>query len=154
MSEKQKYDKLNQFIEEHKGMKGPLMPVMQYAQDVFGYLPIEVQQVIAEGLNVPMTKVYGVATFYSQFNLEKQGENIVSLCMGTACYVRGAQRVLDKLEDELNIKVGETTEDGRFTLLGTRCLGCCGLAPVMTIGEDVYGQLKPEQIPEILKKYN
>jgi NADH:ubiquinone oxidoreductase subunit E len=129
------------------------MPVMQYAQDVFGYLPMDVQQFIAEGLNLPMTKVYGVATFYSQFVLEKQGENIVSLCLGTACYVKGAQQVLDKLEDTLGIKEGETTKDSKFTLLGTRCLGCCGLAPVMMIGDDVYGQLTPDQVPGILAKY-
>jgi NADH:ubiquinone oxidoreductase subunit E len=134
-------------------MDGPLMPVMQYAQDVFGYLPMDVQQFIAEGLNLPMTKVYGVATFYSQFVLEKQGENIVSLCLGTACYVKGAQQVLDKLEDTLGIKEGETTKDSKFTLLGTRCLGCCGLAPVMMIGDDVYGQLTPDQVPGILAKY-
>jgi NADH:ubiquinone oxidoreductase subunit E len=153
MSEKQKFQQLQTFIDEHKDMDGPLMPVMQYAQDVFGYLPMDVQQFIAEGLNLPMTKVYGVATFYSQFVLEKQGENIVSLCLGTACYVKGAQQVLDKLEDTLGIKEGETTKDSKFTLLGTRCLGCCGLAPVMMIGDDVYGQLTPDQVPGILAKY-
>jgi NADH:ubiquinone oxidoreductase subunit E len=153
MSEKQKFEKLQAFIEEQKDMNGPLMPVMQYAQDVFGYLPMNVQQFIAEGLNIPMTKVYGVATFYSQFVLEEQGEHIVSLCMGTACYVKGAQQILDKLEDELKVKDGETTKDKKFTLAGTRCLGCCGLAPVMMIGEDVYGQLKADQIPDILAKY-
>ena len=153
MSEKQKFEQLQAFIEEHKDMNGPLMPVMQYAQDIFGYLPMDVQQTIAEGLNLPMTKVYGVATFYSQFVLEERGKHIVSLCMGTACYVKGAQQVLDKLEAELGIKAGETTSDKKFTLEGTFCLGCCGLAPVMMIGDDVYGQLKPEQIPDILAKY-
>ena len=153
MSEQQKYEQLNTFISEQKDLDGPLMPVMQYAQDVFGYLPVDVQQKIAEGLNIPMTKVYGVATFYSQFVLEKQGKNIVSLCMGTACYVKGAQKILDVLEEELGVKDGQTTKDKNFTLAGTRCLGCCGLAPVMMIGEDVYGQLEPEQIPEILAKY-
>jgi len=153
MSEKQKFEKLEAFIGESKSMDGPLMPVMQYAQDVFGYLPIDVQQFIAEGLNLPMTKVYGVATFYSQFVLEEQGENIVSLCMGTACYVKGAQHILDTLEEELGIKEGETSKDKKFTLSGTRCLGCCGLAPVMMIGDDVYGQLKSEQVPDILAKY-
>ncbi len=153
MSEKQKFEKLQAFIDDQKDLNGPLMPVMQYAQDIFGYLPMDVQQFIAEGLNIPMTKVYGVATFYSQFVLEEQGEHIVSLCMGTACYVKGAQQILDKLEDELKVKDGETTEDRKFTLAGTRCLGCCGLAPVMMIGEDVYGQLKADQIPDILAKY-
>ncbi len=153
MSEKQKFEKLQAFIDEQKDLNGPLMPVMQYAQDLFGYLPMDVQQFISEGLNVPMTKVYGVATFYSQFVLEEQGKHIVSLCMGTACYVKGAQQILDKLEDVLKVKDGETTEDRKFTLAGTRCLGCCGLAPVMMIGEDVYGQLKADQIPDILAKY-
>ncbi|MCK5129847.1 MAG: NADH-quinone oxidoreductase subunit NuoE [Clostridiales bacterium] len=153
MSEKQKFEKLNAFIKVQKDLDGPLMPVMQFAQDVFGYLPMDVQQAIAEGLGIPMTKVYGVATFYSQFVLEEQGQHIVSLCMGTACYVKGAQKILDVLEEELGIKDGKTTEDRKFTLSGTRCLGCCGLAPVMMIGEDVYGQLEPEQIPEILAKY-
>ncbi len=154
MSDKQKFEQLEKFIQEHKELDGPLMPVMQYAQDLFGYLPLNVQHEIAIGLNIPMTKVYGVATFYSQFVMEEQGENIVSLCMGTACYVKGAQKVLDVLEEELGIKDGKTTEDKMFTLAGTRCLGCCGLAPVMMIGEDVYGQLKPEQVPAILAKYS
>ncbi len=153
MSEKQQFEKLQQIIEEHKGIKGPLMLVMQKAQDIFGYLPLEVQKFIADGLDVPLTEVYGVATFYSQFNLEKQGEHSIGICLGTACYVKGAQALLDRLCEELKVKVGKTTENGKFTVKGTRCLGCCGLAPVIMIDEDVYGQLTPDMIPEILEKY-
>lgn len=149
----EKFEKLYNFIDEVKDTKGPLMPVMQEAQEIFGYLPLDVQKAIALGLDVPLTEVYGVATFYSQFNLEKQGKHSVGLCLGTACYVKGAQAILEKLELELGVTAGNTTEDGKFTLIETRCLGCCGLAPVMMIGEDVYGQLTSEQIPTILKKY-
>lgn len=148
-----KFKKLQDYIEKMKDTQGPLMPVMQEAQEIFGYLPLDVQKAIARGLDVPLTEVYGVATFYSQFNLEKQGEHSISLCLGTACYVKGAQAILDRLEQELSVEEGATTYDGKFTLIGTRCLGCCGLAPVMMIGDDVYGQLTPDQIPEILTKY-
>ena len=148
-----KFDKLAQVIEAHKNEKGPLMPVMQAAQEIFGCLPLEVQNFISEGLNVPLTEVYGVATFYSQFTLQGNGEHVVSVCMGTACYVKGAEKVLDRLALELKVKPGKTTKDGKFTLLQTRCLGCCGLAPVMTIGEEVYGRLSADDVPGILAKY-
>jgi NADP-reducing hydrogenase subunit HndA len=147
------FEALEQVIARYKDQKGPLMPVMQAAQNLFGYLPIEVQDYIARGLDVPLVKVYGVATFYSQFKLEPNGENTVSVCLGTACYVRGAQKVLDRLKEELGIEEGKTTPDGLFTLSGTRCLGCCGLAPVIMINDDVYGQLTPDDIPGILDKY-
>ena len=151
--EKDKFDKLAAVIESHKNTDGPLMPVMQAAQEIFGFLPIEVQNRISEGLNIPLTEIYGVATFYSQFTLEGNGEHVVSVCMGTACYVKGAEKVLDRLVKELNVKPGKTTPDGKFTLLQTRCLGCCGLAPVMMIGDDVYGRLTAEEVPAILAKY-
>ncbi len=153
LKDKAKADKLAEVIAQHKGQPGPLMPVMQAAQDIFGYLPLEVQNTIAEGLEVPLTEVYGVATFYSQFSLEAKGEHVVSVCMGTACYVKGAEKVLDRLALELGVQPGKTTADNRFTLLQTRCLGCCGLAPVMMIGDDVYGRLTPDEVPAILKKY-
>lgn len=149
----QKLDELNAFIQQHKNDKGPLMPVMQKAQDLFGYLSLETQSIIAEALNVPVTEVYGVATFYAQFSLEPKGAYVIGVCTGTACYVKGAQAVLEKVESELNISTGKTTKDGKFTIQATRCLGCCGLAPVMTINDDVYGRLKPEDIPGILAKY-
>jgi NADH-quinone oxidoreductase E subunit len=147
------FDQLKAVIEEHKNEKGPLMPVMHKAQEIFGYPPIEVQNFIAEELNIPLTDVYGVATFYSQFTLEPKGQYNIGVCMGTACYVRGSQQILDKLKDELHVEVGRTTEDGKFTLNATRCLGACGLAPVLMINDDVYGRLVPEDIPDIIKKY-
>ena len=149
----QKLDELNAFIQQHKDDKGALMPVMQKAQELFGYLSLEIQSVIAEALNVSVAEVYGVATFYAQFSLEPKGAYVIGVCTGTACYVKGAQAVLEKVESELNIPTGKTTKDGKFTIQDTRCLGCCGLAPVMTINEDVYGRLKPEDIPGILAKY-
>ena len=149
----QKLDELNEFIAHHKDDKGALMPVMQKAQELFGYLSLEIQSVIAEALNVPVAEVYGVATFYAQFSLEPKGAYVIGVCTGTACYVKGAQAVLEKVENELNIPTGKTTKDGKFTIQATRCLGCCGLAPVMTINDDVYGRLKPEDIPGILAKY-
>ena len=151
--EQQKFDQLREVISEHKGEKGNLMPVMQKAQEIFGYLSEEVQKFIAESLDVPFTQVYGVATFYTQFSLEPKGKNMVGVCLGTACYVRGSQKILDEIKSELSVEVSKTTNDGLFTLEATRCLGCCGLAPVMMINEDVYGRLTPSAIPAIIKKY-
>ena len=151
--DKAKTDELLAFIDSVKDSKGPLMPVMQKAQELFGCLPIEVQDFIAEALDIPMTDVYGVATFYSQFALKPKGDHVIGVCMGTACYVKNAQPILEKLSKELGIKEGETTPDGKFTLEATRCLGCCGLAPVIMIDDAVYGKLTPDNIPEILKRY-
>ncbi len=153
MEKQAKMAEFLEFIEEHKNMDGPLMPVMQKAQELFGYLSLETQELIADSLGIPMTEVYGVATFYSQFSLTPKGEYVISVCTGTACYVKGAQAVLDKVIEILGIGVGETTADGKFTIQDTRCLGCCGLAPVMTINEDVYGRLTPADIKDILAKY-
>jgi NADH:ubiquinone oxidoreductase subunit E len=150
---KDKFDKLAEFIESRKNDKGSLMPVMQAAQEIFGCLPLEVQNFIAESLNVPLTEVYGVSTFYSQFTLEGNGEHVVSVCMGTACYVKGAEKVLERLAIELKVQPGKTTPDGKFTLLQTRCLGCCGLAPVMTVDDEVFGRLAADDVPGILAKY-
>ena len=148
------FDALKQFIAEHKDQPGALMPVMQKAQEIFGYLGEEIQACISENLGVPMSEIYGVATFYAQFALEPKGKHIIGVCLGTACYVRGSQAILDELSKELEVEVGKTTSDGLFTLEATRCLGCCGLAPVMMIGEDVYGRLVPEDIPDIIAKYS
>lgn len=153
LSEQEKCAKLQEIIAAHKDQKGPLMPVMQEAQDLYGYLPLEVQNAIAEGLKVPLTKVYGVATFYSQFTMEPKGEHTISVCQGTACYVKGSQAVLDKLKTVLKVEEGKTTPDGKFTLQSTRCLGCCGLAPVMTIDGEAYGNLTPAEVEGILAKY-
>ena len=150
---KEQYDALDRVIEEHIQEPGALMPVLQGAQEIFGCVPIDVQKYIAQALHTTLSDVYGVATFYSQFSLQPKGEYLVSVCLGTACYVKGSQKVLDKLSEVLNVEVGQTTADGRFTLQATRCLGACGLAPVMTINEEVYGRLTPDQIPAIIDKY-
>ena len=146
-------EKLRQVIAEHKDQKGALMPVMQLAQEIYGYLPIEVQEMVAAGLGIPLEEVYGVSTFYSQFSLSPKGRNHISVCLGTACYVKGADKILDKLTQKLGIQPEECTEDGAFSLTACRCIGACGLAPVMTINEDVYGRLVPEDIDGILAKY-
>ncbi len=150
---KEKMEKLDTIIKDHKNVQGGLMPVLHEAQELFGYLPEEVQRKVSEGLNVPLAEIYGVATFYSRFTLEPKGEHTISVCLGTACYVQGIQKIYERIQTELGIKPGETTEDKKFSLIDTRCIGCCGLAPVITIDEDVYGKLKPEDIPDILAKY-
>ena len=150
---KDKYALLQQVIAELKDQPGALMPVLQKAQGIFGCVPMDVQKIIAEGLGVTLSEVYGVATFYSQFKLEPSGKYTISVCLGTACYVKGSQKVLDRLSEELNTPVGKTSADGLFTLNATRCLGACGLAPVMTVNDEVYGRLVPDDIPGILAKY-
>ena len=153
LENKEKYEALQNVIDELKNEPGALMPIMQRAQDIFGYLPEEVQNYIAKELDIPVSDIYGVATFYAQFNLEPKGKYIISVCMGTACYVKGSQLVLDKLEEVLEIPAGRTTADGLFTLNATRCRGACGLAPVIMVNDDVYGRLTPDQIPAIIETY-
>ena len=148
-----KLEELKAFIADNKDVDGPLMPIMQKAQESFGYLSMEAMTLIADELDIPVSKIYGVATFYAQFSLTPKGDNIIQVCTGTACYVKGAQAVLDEVIHQLGIHSGETTEDGKFTIQDTRCLGCCGLAPVMTINEDVYGRVVPGQVKGILDKY-
>ena len=145
--------KLKESIARHIDDPGAIMPVLQEAQEIYGYLPIEVQTMIAEGLSVPLDEVYGVSTFYSQFALSPKGKYNISVCLGTACYVKGSGDVLNKLSEELGIEAEECTLDGRFSLTACRCIGACGLAPVMTINDDVYGRLTTAEIPGILKKY-
>ena len=146
--------KLHEVIEKHKDDKGAIMPVLQEAQEIYGYLPVEVQTMVAEGLNKPLEEVFGVATFYSQFSLTPKGRYNISICLGTACYVKGAAAVLDKVSAALGIQPEECTADGKFSLTACRCIGACGLAPFMTINDDVYGRLVPEEIDGILAKYN
>lgn len=153
MEFKEKLNKLEHIINEHKDAPGALMPILNEAQELFGYLPEEVQKRISEALNISMAEIYGVATFYSRFTLKPRGKHTIGVCLGTACYVKDAQGLVNKITKEINIKKGETTADGLFTLEETRCIGCCGLAPVMTVGEDVYGKIVPADIPDILKKY-
>ncbi len=153
VAQEAKFDELNVFIQEMKQKPGPLMPVMQRAQDIFGALTFDVQKYIAERMDIPMSDVYGVATFYSQFALEPKGKHVIGVCMGTACYVKKAEGILNALADALQTSPGYTTPDGIFTLEATRCLGCCGLAPVMMIDDQVYGRLKPEDVDGILNIY-
>jgi len=140
-------------IEKNKTLPGALMPVLQEAQHIYGYLPVEVQIIIAEGLGLTLAEVYGVVTFYSQFSLNPKGKYPVAICMGTACYVKGAGDILERMERKLGVGVGGVTPDGLFSLEATRCIGACGLAPVFTIGEDVYGKLTPEEAEAALAKY-
>lgn len=151
-NEKQ-FMQLKEYIGSIRENQGILMQTLHKAQEIFGYLPIEVQKFISYELDVPLAEVYGVATFYTQFSIEPKGKHKIGVCLGTACYVKGSQQVLDKLSKELKVSVGGTTSDNLFTLEATRCLGCCGLAPVMMIDGDVYGKLEPKKIPEILSKY-
>ncbi len=150
---KEQEAELLQLIADNKALPGALMPVLQGAQEIYGYLPLEVQQMISEGLNVPLAEVYGVVTFYSQFSLYPKGEYKISVCLGTACYVKGAGDIFDRLSERLGIKGGECTPDGRFSLDACRCIGACGLAPVLTVNEDVYGRLVADDVDKILAKY-
>ena len=140
-------------LEELKDVPGGLMPALQQAQEIYGYLPIEVQKRIAEKLNVSLEDVFGVATFYAQFTLQPRGAYQVAVCLGTACYVKGAGDIINALKTKLGVDSGECTEDGRFSLIETRCIGCCGLAPVMTINSNVYGKLTTDQLDGILREY-
>ncbi|GIW49371.1 MAG: NADH dehydrogenase [Caloramator sp.] len=149
----ERLEKVMKVIEEHKTVKGGLIPVLHEIQDTYGYLPEDILKIVSKELDIPMAEIFGVASFYSYFSLEPKGEHIIRVCLGTACYVKGAQGLIDRLSKELNVEVGKTTEDGKFTLEATRCLGACGLAPVMVIGEKVYGRITPEDIPNILKEY-
>ena len=146
-------EKLQAVLAKANGDKSRLMAVMQEAQEIYGYLPYEVQQMIAEGLGVPMEKVYGVATFYAQFALSPKGKFNISVCLGTACYVKGSGDVLDKICEIVGIQPGECSADGKYSVEACRCIGACGLAPVMTINDDVYGRLTTDMIPGILAKY-
>jgi NADH:ubiquinone oxidoreductase subunit E len=150
---REKYLQLDEIIRKNKGEQGAVMLTLQAAQSLFDHVPRDVQILIAEGLGVPLSEVYGVATFYSQFALEPRGRFVIGVCMGTACYVKGAKEILDRMTRGLDVKVGSTTADGRFTLRDTRCLGACGLAPVIMINDDVYGRLVPDDLPGILDKY-
>lgn len=145
--------KLDAVIAECTGDASMLMHVMQEAQAIYGYLPFEVQQKIADGMKVPMEKVYGVATFYAQFALSPKGKYAISVCLGTACYVKGAQEILDELSAQLGIAPEECTEDGKYSLTACRCIGACGLAPVLTVNEDVYGKITAADVKGILEKY-
>ena len=145
---------LDLVIEKYKDTSGALIPVLHEAQEIYGYLPIEVQKIISDELNVPLEKIYGVATFYSWFNLNPKGKYEISVCLGTACYVKGSGDIYNKLMEKLDIAGGECTPDGKFSLDACRCVGACGLAPVMMVNGEVYGRLTVDDIDGVLEKYN
>lgn len=151
---KEQEKELKAFIKLHKDDKGPLIMIMQEAQKIYGYLPIEVQQIISKEMGIPIERVYEIATFYAQFNLQPRGKYHISVCLGTACYVKGSAKILEALENQLGIKCGECTADRKFSLDSCRCLGACGLAPVMKINDEVFGKLTVDQLPNILAKFN
>ncbi|EJO5348555.1 NADH-quinone oxidoreductase subunit NuoE [Clostridium botulinum] len=150
---KTKFKELENYINNISHKKGALIEVLHKAQHIFGYLPNEVQEFVAKKLDIPVSKVYGVITFYSYFTTEPKGENVINVCMGTACFVKGAGDVLSEFEKKLNIKVGETTKDGKFTLQVLRCVGACGLAPVVTINDKVYGHFTKNEVNKVLEEY-
>ncbi|MBE7091416.1 MAG: NAD(P)H-dependent oxidoreductase subunit E [Clostridiales bacterium] len=151
---KEQEAKLYEVLNGLKGVRGAVMPALQKAQDIYGYLPIEVQQMIADFFGVPLAEVYGVATFYAQFSLTPSGKYKVGVCLGTACYVKGSGDVYNKFRELLKLSEGESlTEDGKFSLEATRCIGCCGLAPVLTVNGEVYGKVTVGQVADILAKY-
>jgi len=150
---KEQEERLLEAIAQYKETQGALIPVLHEAQEIYGYLPIEVQTIVAEGLNVPLAEVYGVVTFYTQFTINPKGKYKIAVCLGTACYVKGAQDIIERIKTRLNIEVGVCSCDGKYSLDATRCIGACGLAPVMTINEDVYGRLVLDDVDGILDKY-
>lgn len=153
LTQEERFKELEQFIDSLPDTKGELIRVLHRAQGIFGFLPQDVQRFVAKKLNVSTAKVYGVVTFYSFFTMEPKGEHDIAICLGTACYVRGAEKVLDAIKKETGAEVGKTTADGKFSITGLRCIGACGLAPVMTIGEKVYGRLTPDMIKGIMADY-
>lgn len=149
----EKFHELEEFINNLSNKKGAVIEVLHKAQHIFGYLPEEVQLFVAEKLNIPASQVFGVVSFYSYFTTEPRGEYVINVCMGTACFVRGSGNVLEEFEKKLNLKSGQTTPDGKFTIGSLRCVGACGLAPVVMVNEKVYGNVKPEDVDKILADY-
>lgn len=150
---KEQEQKLVALIADYKDVQGSMMPILQEAQEIYGYLPLEVQQIIARETGRPIEEIYGIATFYSQFKLNPNGQYAIAVCLGTACYVKGSGQIIDAISKELDLPVGSTSKDGKYSLEATRCIGACGLAPVLTINGDVYGRLTADDVPEILAKY-
>ena len=146
-------EKMDEIIANYAETEGALIPVLHEVQEVIGYLPMEVQKYLSEKMNIPLAEIYGVITFYTQFSLNPKGEYKIGVCLGTACYVKGSGDILEKIKDIIKVEVGECSDDGKFSLEATRCIGACGLAPVMTINDEVYGRLVVDDIPGILEKY-
>jgi NADP-reducing hydrogenase subunit HndA len=149
----EKAKKLDAIVEKYKDTRGALIQVLHEVQEVYGYPPLEVHRAISEKMNIPLAEIYGVVSFYTQFSIYPKGKYQINVCMGTACYVKGANEILDKFRTRLSIDVGECTEDGMFSLEACRCIGACGLAPVVTINEDVYGKLVADDVDGIIDKY-
>ena len=145
--------KLQEVIAKYQGTQGALIPVLHEAQAIYGYLPYEVQQKISDGLGIPMSEIYGVVTFYTQFSIYPKGEYNIAVCLGTACYVKGSGDIIEKIKERLGIDVGKCTDDGKFSLDATRCIGACGLAPVLTVNDEVYGRITVDDVDDILSKY-
>lgn len=152
-TDREKYARIAEVIDEYKDREGSLIQILHMAQGIYGYLPLELQRFIAEKLNKPLSEVSGVVTFYSFFSTEPRGENTIRVCLGTACYVRGGKKIIEKLREILGVEVGGTTADGRFSLEVMRCIGACGLAPAMTINDKVYKQVNPDKLRNILEQY-
>ena len=148
------YEKLHQVIEEKKNLQNPVIEILRIAQEIFGYLPVEVQEFVASEMNIPASKIYGIVTFYNFFSMKPRGKYIINVCTGTACFVKGAPRLIQMISDLLGIQMGETTPDGRFTMSAVRCVGACSLAPVFVIGEDTFGRSEnKDKIAEILNRF-
>ena len=151
---KEQESELLAVIEKNKSLQGALIPILHEAQAIYGYLPLEIQKIISEKTDISLANIYGVVTFYSQFSLSPKGEFKIAVCMGTACYVKGAGNILDKIKEKTGVDVGACSPDGKFSLDATRCIGACGLAPVLTVNDDVYGRLVLDDVDGILAKYN
>ena len=150
---KEQEEQLLAVIEKHSGEQGAMMPILQEAQEIYGYLPIEVQKIIAARTGVSLEEIFGIASFYAQFKLNPDGQYAISVCLGTACYVKGSGEILGAISKKLNVAVGSTSPDGRYSVEATRCIGACGLAPVLTVNGEVYGRLKVDDVDAILAKY-
>jgi len=151
--EQERLDAIQKVIDTYKDKEGCLITVLHLTQEIYGYLPIEIQRKVADGMGLTLSYVSSVVTFYSYFSMVPRAEHAIKICMGTACYVRGGKRIVDRLEEVLGINVGQTTDDGKFSIIITRCVGACGLAPVIMIDEEVYQQVNPDKIEKILAKY-
>jgi len=144
---------IDKAIQTHRSVSGSIITVLRECQDIVGYLPVALLDYIGQGMNLPSSEVYGVASFYSLFSMTPKGRHTIKLCLGTACYVKGIKEVMTRIENQYQVKEGETTEDRRFSLQGVRCLGACGLAPVMVVGQDTHGDISSDKIIDILEKY-
>ena len=150
---KEQEEALLKVIEKHIGEKGSMMPILQEAQDIYGYLPIEVQKIIADKTGVSLEEIFGIVSFYAQFKLNPDGQYAIAVCLGTACYVKGSGDIIEKISEQLNVPIGSTSADGKYSIEATRCIGACGLAPVLTVNGEVYGRLTVDDVDDILAKY-